>query len=61
MQYCDCHMHMLFINLSFLVIMTAAMLLTGVIISAVVTVGVVVVTGMIITAFLWNSRRKTSE
>ena len=66
MQYCDYHMHVLFIlnlfflNLSFLVSMTVAALLIGL---AIITVAVfaVGVVGVTIAVFLWSSRRKTSE
>ena len=51
---------MLFIDIPFLVTTTAAGLLAGVmiVIISLIAVGIV---GVTIAAFLWNSRRKTSE
>ena len=51
---------MLFINTPSLVTMTAAGLLTGVIIVIISLIAVGIV-GVTIAAFLWNSRRKISE
>ena len=54
-------MHVLFIlNLSFLVSMTAAALLIGLIIVTVALFAVGVV-GVTIAAYFWSSKRKTSE
>ena len=58
MEYCDYyHLHMLFVNFSFLVNTTAAALLTGVIVSLIA----VSVVGMTAAAFLWGLRRKSSN